>query len=1087
MTFYDRWLGQMSVYSGHRQVISFRSALMLAAFMLLGYLALMVLFRNDQALRTVICDLLCPVFNGLATVGLIYAAQRTKIYGWRIHLAWTILAAAQLSFTLGDIAWTVLEIGFHEDPSSYVADGLYLLFYPLFAAGILLLPAKPLNRDELLKLLLDIGIIMSSTVLVFWAFLIEPLIAANEEDALAFAIALAYPAMDLILFFGLLQLLFRRLRSPGQGPLLLLSAGIIAGILADVVYLLQSLQGTYESGNLLDMGWLMSYAFIGLGGVLQANASKLNPSKSTDQFEPKSEQFAWLSYLPYFFAAGSYLLLIWSRYHLSDSFGEISWGVGGIIGLVILRQVLGLNENARLYKIAKKEIDERERSQELLSQSEERYRTVFEVAPEVIFTISSKDATLTSLNPAFEKLTGWPARERLGKPFIGIMHPEDLPIAQEMFSETLSGEYAHSHELRVLSQSGEYLTAEIICVPQIERGKIVGKLGFARNITERKQAEITLQVAKEYAENLIQTANAIVIGLDLHGNITVFNQAAEKITGYSKAELQNHNWFELIVPKDRYPEVWSVFKYFKSADLPRNFENPILTKSGQERYIVWQNSLVREQDRIVGIVSFGIDITDRKLAEDALQKSERSYRLLAENVTDVIWTMDLDLKFTYLSPSIARLIGYGVEEATLLTLEKILTPSSLRMVQKVIAEELENENNPQKDPLRSRTLEVEEYCKDGRIIWVEVKTSFLRDQNGRAIGMQGISRDITDRKIAENALIESEAKYRTIFENTGNAALILDEDTTISHANEVADEIFGYRGEDVVGKKSWTEFIYKDDLKFMKKYHDLRRSDPKAVPQSYELRLIDAHGKMRCAFITVAMIPGTKQSVASLTDITERKAAEEMLKASLQEKEILLKEVHHRVKNNLQVVSSLLSLQSECIKDKQTVEMFRESQNRIKSMALIHEKLYRSKDISKINFSEYIRSLSGNLVRSYETVSGVRLNLNVEDIYLGIDSAIPCGLIINELVSNSLKHAFPAGSKSSEGEIKIEFLRDDNNKFKLTVSDNGIGFPRDVDFQQTESLGLQLVRILTDQLSGSIELHRSSGTKFIITFTENKT
>jgi len=157
-------------------------------------------------------------------------------------------------------------------------------------------------------------------------------------------------------------------------------------------------------------------------------------------------------------------------------------------------------------------------------------------------------------------------------------------------------------------------------------------------------------------------------------------------------------------------------------------------------------------------------------------------------------------------------------------------------------------------------------------------------------------------------------------------------------------------------------------------------------------------------------------------------------------------------------------------------------------MALIHEKLYRSKDISKINFSEYIRSLSGNLVRSYEAVSGrVRLNLNVEDIYLGIDAAIPCGLIINELVSNSLKHAFPAGSKSSEGEIKIEFLRDDNNKFKLTVSDNGIGFPRDVDFQQTESLGLQLVRILTDQLSGSIELHRSSGTKFIITFTENKT
>ena len=951
----------MSTYSGHRQVISFRSALILATFMLLGYLSLIVFFRNDQELRIIISDLLFPVFNALATVGLIYAARSTKIFGRRIHIAWTIMAVAQLSFTLGDIAWTVLEVGFHEEPFPSVADGLYLLCYPLFAAGIFLLPAKPLNRDELLKLLLDTGIVMSSTVLVFWAFLIEPLIVANKEDTLTLAITLAYPVMGLILFFGLLQLLFRRLNSAGQGPLLLLSAGIVAGIFTNVAYLLQSLQGTYESGNFLDMGWLINYAFIGLGGVLQANTRTFDPSKSTYQFEIRRGQFGWLTYLPYFFAAGGYLMLIWSRYHLGNSFSAFSWGVGSIIGLVILRQVVAFNENVRLYKTAQNEIDERKLAEQRLRRSEESYRTVFEVAPEVIFTLSSKDATITSLNPAFEKFTGWSAAEWLGKSFAEIMHPEDLPVALEMFSDTMRGEAALPHELRCLSKSGKYLTAEIMGVPQIENGTIIGKLGFAR------------------------------------------------------------------------------------------------------------------------------DITDRKLAEEALQKSERSYRLLAENVTDVIWTMDMDLKFTYLSPSIIRTIGYSVEEATQLTLDKLITSSSLSMIKQVFAEELEKEKDPQKDLSRSRIIEAEEYCKDGHTIWVEVKVSFLRDQEGRAVGMQGISREITDRKKAERELIESEAKYRTIFENTGNAAVILEEDTTISLANAEAEKFFGYIAANVVGKKSWTEFIVKDDLKIMKKYHDLRRSDPLSVPRNYEFRLIDGLGKIRHIFMTIAMIPGTKQSVASLLDITERKTAEEKLKASLVEKEMLLKEIHHRVKNNLQVVSSLLSLQSQSVTDKQTLDILQESQNRIKSMAMIHEKLYRSEDIAKINFSEYIRSLSANLIRSYDAVSGgVRLDLNVEDIDLGIDAAIPCGLIVNELVSNSLKYAFPVGFKSEDCKITIEFLRIDDNKFKLSVSDNGIGISKDKDFRQTESLGLQLVRILTDQLGGTIELSRRFGTEFKIIFSESE-
>jgi two-component sensor histidine kinase len=219
-------------------------------------------------------------------------------------------------------------------------------------------------------------------------------------------------------------------------------------------------------------------------------------------------------------------------------------------------------------------------------------------------------------------------------------------------------------------------------------------------------------------------------------------------------------------------------------------------------------------------------------------------------------------------------------------------------------------------------------------------------------------------------------------------------------------------------------------------------------------------------------------------EIAERKRAEEQIKASLGEKEVLLKEIHHRVKNNLQVVSSMLQLQSRNIKDKETIEMFQESRNRVRSMALVHERLYQSRDLARVDFAKYIQSLANYLCRSYGVNTNViQLKTNLHDVLLGVDTAIPCGLILNELVSNSLKHAFPDGR---EGEIHIELRSEGNGKFTLMVSDNGVGLLKDLDFRNTESLGLQLVNTLVNQLEGTIELDRRGGTTFKITFAEIK-
>jgi two-component sensor histidine kinase len=215
-------------------------------------------------------------------------------------------------------------------------------------------------------------------------------------------------------------------------------------------------------------------------------------------------------------------------------------------------------------------------------------------------------------------------------------------------------------------------------------------------------------------------------------------------------------------------------------------------------------------------------------------------------------------------------------------------------------------------------------------------------------------------------------------------------------------------------------------------------------------------------------------------DITERKRAEEQTKASLREKEVLLKEIHHRVKNNMQVIISILNLQSKHVKDKRDLEIFKDSQNRIKSMALIHDKLYRSKDLASIDFPGYIKNLASHLFNTYSvSSSAIKLVADVKDISLDINTAIPCGLIINELISNSLKYAFLDGQG---GEIRIKLYANKDDTFTLIISDNGIGLPEDLVFRNTKSLALQVVVALVEQLKGTIELDRSEGTAFKIVF-----
>ena len=250
------------------------------------------------------------------------------------------------------------------------------------------------------------------------------------------------------------------------------------------------------------------------------------------------------------------------------------------------------------------------------------------------------------------------------------------------------------------------------------------------------------------------------------------------------------------------------------------------------------------------------------------------------------------------------------------------------------------------------------------------------------------------------------------------------------------------------------------------------------------MKLYRADGSLRNVTINNFFVEKSNPLILCtvVQDVTDRKEFENSLKTSLAEKEVLLREIHHRVKNNLQIISSLLNLQTVYIDDEEALNLFKESQNRVKSMSMIHESLYQSRDLAHIDFSIYLSRLCNELLSSY----GVNINLitlktDLEKIFLDINTAIPCGLIITELFTNSIKYAFPEARK---GIIDIKFQLDTDDNFILEVSDNGVGFPDDIDFENTKSLGMRLVSSLVDQLDGTIELDNSSGTRFIIKFHE---
>lgn len=334
-------------------------------------------------------------------------------------------------------------------------------------------------------------------------------------------------------------------------------------------------------------------------------------------------------------------------------------------------------------------------------------------------------------------------------------------------------------------------------------------------------------------------------------------------------------------------------------------------------------------------------------------------------------------------------------------------------------------------------------------------------------------------------ILGSPSMLGRILDIADDAIVSIDSLERICVFNQGAERIFGYTSAEVLGRP--LSILIPARFRASHSHHvgDFTQSP---VPARVMAQRAEIFGRRKDgsefpaeASISKLDIAGSTVLTVILRDVSERKEAERKLRAALEEKEILLREVHHRVKNNLQVVSSLLNLQARATRDPEIAKAFEESQNRVQSMALIHEQLYESHDLSNIDFPDYIRQLSSRLFRSYQVrADRIELKTEIADVRIGVDLAVPCGLILNELVSNSLKYAFPEGQA---GAISIRVERMHDSSAVLTVADDGVGLPPEVGFWSTKTLGLRLVRSLVRQLDGEIDVAGPPGAEYRIRFS----
>ncbi|MBN1501211.1 MAG: PAS domain S-box protein [Spirochaetes bacterium] len=606
-----------------------------------------------------------------------------------------------------------------------------------------------------------------------------------------------------------------------------------------------------------------------------------------------------------------------------------------------------------------------------------------------------------------------------------------------------------------------------------------------KEISERINHEKTIIQKEKYYRSILQKIHEDIIVIDSESRIIDINNSVLQTTGFTIEEIINKKFPDIFfaIPEKAETDfikraISETFKYGKH----HNFMMQYSAKNGRYRYLDVILSPITDDLSVLYIAAALHDVTDLVESQKKLLETTSRLNLALKSASIGIWDYDVVNDKVFNSIEWKNQLGYKDDEFAESTgiMGKLLHPDDRERVSEYMKNALDNKTVDYSIEFRLRH-------KDGSYIWVHSTADIYHDSSNRIIRMLGCHFDITQRKL-------NEEKFRMLFETMEQGVIYHRPDGTIIEMNPAAEKIFGINRSLILKNQSFDKImhpIHENGESFTSQELPSIQAFKSGKRTAKILMGIKNKNEHKIHWLNTVGVPefrsGEKnpfRAYCTFEDITKDRDNQQILENSLIEKEILLKEIHHRVKNNLQLISSMLGLQQRQIEEKKYRDLFIESQNRIKAIAIIHEKLYQSKDLSNINFKEYVQSFLNYLYQVYQDIAHeITMENNIDNIFMPVDIAIPCGLLINEITSNAFKHAFKDQNK---GKIIINLSKTDN-LYSIFISDNGSGISEELDISNSSTLGMKLIAAFIEQLNGKYEIIKNPGTSYKITFNYGDT
>lgn len=684
---------------------------------------------------------------------------------------------------------------------------------------------------------------------------------------------------------------------------------------------------------------------------------------------------------------------------------------------------------------------------------------------DIAFVMVDDELRLRRFSTAAEKVLNVRAID-IGHPLTGVAGRIDLAPFHEPIRKVIETLSVERWEVR--DKDGHWFTATVRPYRTIEN-RIAGAVVVFVDIDPLKRTLRAAEEARDYAEGMIETVREPLIVLDRDLRIQRATPAFFSTFQVSRAETEGRLLYDLgngqwNVPRLRELIGDALFRNHSFQDFEVNHDFPHI---GRRTMRLNARRISRDHDDRPSVLLAIEDVTQRR------QEAEVRYQRLFETAKDGMLLFDAETeRLTDVNPYFLELTGYGRERLAGCRLSEMKAFGDAGEAWDIIREARAHEI-VRRDGVVLRAA-------DGKRLETELVANRYPVGNQQIVQVN--IRDVTKRNQALLARQESEQRFRLLVDSVRDYALFqTDLNGRITSWNSGAERLLGYNEAEIIGEPVARVFT-PEDIERGEPEHELERARTtgKSADERWHARKDGSQFFASGILTTVRDAAGNITGFAKvMRDVTERREVDERIRSSLREKEILLKEIHHRVKNNLQMIASLLSLQSEYLEQSNPQDLLEDMKSRVRSIAAIHDMLYGSADLSQIDFAGYLGALGRDLLGFYSAMAGrVELNIHAVPVFLDITQAVPCGLIVNELLTNSFKHAFP---NNRGGIIEVSFACPEGH-CKLEVSDNGIGLPAELDPRNSASMGFQLLMLLVQQIKGRLEVDRNSGVRFTIVF-----